>query len=206
MEGTFVRTSTRLYSTIGDNRNEPNVAKSVESAGHENKTTKKIDLEKIEDVDEDSEWDDDGDSRGSMVAENLVRTAQESTLGDLEDIVSLLTSSHCRDVVTIDVRRRSDHVDYMVIATCMAMRHIKSVSASLSLKFKERRRQGDRLTIEGEPDTKWMVVNMSDVQIHLMEEGLRKRYELEKLWTLGRDDDQLRAMGDNTTIMNDKGF
>ncbi|KNC71338.1 hypothetical protein SARC_16126, partial [Sphaeroforma arctica JP610] len=71
--------------------------------------------------------------------------------------------------------------------------------------FKGRRHKGSRVSLEGEPESKWMVVNMGDIQIHLMEENLRRRYELEKLWTLGRDDEQLRIMGDNTAIMKDPG-
>lgn len=36
---------------------------------------------------------------------------------------------------------------------------------SLSVQFKERRRKGERLAVEGDAESQWMIVDMSDIQV-----------------------------------------
>eukprot|EP00123_Amoebidium_parasiticum_P007043 comp17836_c0_seq1/m.17983 comp17836_c0_seq1/g.17983 ORF comp17836_c0_seq1/g.17983 comp17836_c0_seq1/m.17983 type:complete len:286 (-) comp17836_c0_seq1:184-1041(-) len=112
---------------------------------------------------------------------------------DVKAVWDLIRSENCSDLVAIDVRRRTNHTDYFVIATCRSARHAKAVATEIVRQFKGSRRKGLDLTVEGGGSDGWMVVNMSDIHVHLMELSARKTYELEKLWLLGNQDDQLKA-------------
>ena len=47
---------------------------------------------------------------------------------DIEDLVKVLESCRARDIVVIKIPDELDYAHYMVIVTCLSLRHIKAVA------------------------------------------------------------------------------
>ena len=86
-----------------------------------------------------------------------------------------------QDIVAIDVHGKSSITDCMVICTGTSTRHVMSIADHV---VQESRAAGMlSLAVEGEAAADWIVVDLGDVMVHVMQEESRRLYELEKLWS-----------------------
>ncbi len=71
--------------------------------------------------------------------------------------------------------------DCMIICTGTSNRHLTSVSDKL---IEACRKTGIiPLGVEGQGVSDWIVVDLGDAIVHIMQEDSRRMYELEKLWS-----------------------
>ncbi|MCS5707875.1 ribosome silencing factor [Candidatus Berkiella cookevillensis] len=95
------------------------------------------------------------------------------TLNDLSDLKAV-------NVRPIDVRKITPLADYMVIATGNSSRHVRSIAENLITHMKGRMVCPGG--IEGDKDDEWVLVDLGDVIVHIMQQRTRDFYNLEKLW------------------------
>ena len=109
-----------------------------------------------------------------MHSKELVMMAEDA-LGDLR----------ARDVRVLDVRRLTTITDYMIMASGTSDRHVKSMADRIV----ERAKQAGHppLGIEGHEHGEWVLVDLQDVVVHIMQPRVREFYKLENLWDLGGD-------------------
>ncbi|MBI5396660.1 MAG: ribosome silencing factor [Verrucomicrobia bacterium] len=84
------------------------------------------------------------------------------------------------DIVLLDLRGISSICDFFLVCTGTAEPHLKAVATSIETGLKElghRPRGRDGLS-----STNWMVLDYSDVLIHIFRRDTRSRYALEQLW------------------------
>ena len=85
-----------------------------------------------------------------------------------------------QDIIAIDVKGKSSITDCMVICTGTSSRHVMSIADHV---VQESRAAGLLpMGVEGENTGDWIVVDLGDVIVHVMQEESRRLYELEKLW------------------------
>jgi len=85
-----------------------------------------------------------------------------------------------RDIVTLNISKKADFADYMVICSGNSNRHVKSLA---QLVVSECRSNGvEPLGLEGNDVGEWSLVDLGDVVVHIMVDDTRDRYQLEKLW------------------------
>lgn len=97
-----------------------------------------------------------------------------SILNDLSDFKAV-------NVTPLDVRQITSITDYMVIASGNSSRHVRAIADNLIHKMKER--SFSPLSIEGDTEDEWVLVDFGDVVVHIMQPRTRDFYNLEKLWT-----------------------
>ena len=86
-----------------------------------------------------------------------------------------------QDIIAIDVKGKSSITDCMIICTGTSTRHVVSIADHV---VQESRAAGLLpLGVEGEATADWVVVDLGDVIVHVMQEESRRLYELEKLWS-----------------------
>jgi ribosome-associated protein len=104
-----------------------------------------------------------------MEAEQLRQIAEQA----LEEIKA-------RDVVTLDTRKFTALFDYMIVASADSARQTKALARNISEKIKEA--GGNVLGVEGEQSGEWVLVDLGDVIVHIMQPAIRDYYNLEQLW------------------------
>ncbi len=110
-----------------------------------------------------------------MHSEELLELAQTS----LEDLKA-------RDVRVFDVRKMTSVTDYFLLASGTSDRHVRSVSDRL---IQDMKQAGQRpLGVEGQDAGEWVLIDLNDVIVHVMQPRTREFYKLEDLWTLGTGD------------------
>ena len=98
----------------------------------------------------------------------------------VELVVSALDDVKGVNTVCLDVSKHSDVMDYLIISSGNSSRHVKSLAESVSKKAKE---AGNRpLGIEGADAGEWVLVDLGDVVVHVMQPAARDFYDLERLW------------------------
>jgi ribosome-associated protein len=94
-----------------------------------------------------------------------------------------LTDVKARDVRVIDVRHLTTVADYLVIATGTSDRHVKSLADHV---VEAAAGAGVRaLGVEGREGGEWVLVDLQDVVVHVMQPKARDFYKLEGLWDIG---------------------
>lgn len=114
-----------------------------------------------------------------MQTEELVKLAIDA----LEDFKA-------QDINVIDVRELNNVTDVMIVASGTSTRQVSSIARKVSERAKE---AGVRpFGVEGENTGDWVLVDLGDVVVHVMQPSVRDFYQLERLWSTppaGESDD-----------------
>lgn len=103
---------------------------------------------------------------------------QVETLRDF--IVAKADDLKARNIQILDVRNKSDIADFLIICSGNSKTHVRSIAEYIALEVK---RSGlAPLSMEGELDGEWVLVDFGDVIAHVMQDETRDFYQLEKLW------------------------
>lgn len=106
-----------------------------------------------------------------------------SALRDL--VVTSIEDMKGQELVLLDVSRLTDVTDTMLIASGRSDRQVRAIAEHVIEKAKA---AGVRpLGVEGLDRGEWVLVDLCDVVVHLMQPETREYYQLEKLWS-GLDD------------------
>ena len=85
-----------------------------------------------------------------------------------------------QDIIALDVQGKSSITDCMIICTGTSTRHVMSIANHV---VQESRAVGMELYgMKGQEASDWIVVDLGEVIVHVMQEESRRLYELEKLW------------------------
>lgn len=96
-------------------------------------------------------------------------------------VIDKLEDLKGQDIIAIDVSKTSSITDCMIICTGTSSRHVVSIADHV---VQSARQAGMMpLGVEGEGVGDWVVVDLDDVIVHVLQADSRQLYELEKLWS-----------------------
>ena len=97
-------------------------------------------------------------------------------------VTDALADMKALEIKVLDVRGLTDIADFMVIASGTSDRHVRSVAQRVVEKTKEAgfRPHG----VEGQQDSDWVLIDLSEMIVHVMLPRVREFYGLEKLWDM----------------------
>ncbi|MBT8125981.1 MAG: ribosome silencing factor [Gammaproteobacteria bacterium] len=103
----------------------------------------------------------------------LTEELKSLVIGALEDLKA-------ERIVALDVRDKTDVTDYIIVASGNSSRHVKAIANNVVVEAKKAGQTP--LGVEGETDGEWMLVDLADVVVHVMQPQVRQFYNLESLW------------------------
>jgi ribosome-associated protein len=107
--------------------------------------------------------------RKAAAAQDLVKVV-EHALDEMKAV----------NVRVLDVRKLTDIMETMIIASGASDRHVRSIADRV---VEEAKKAGHRpMGVEGERDGEWVLVDLQDVVVHIMLPRVREFYRLESLW------------------------
>lgn len=95
-------------------------------------------------------------------------------------VLAALDDLKGRDVVVLDVRASSSVTDCMVIASGTSSRQVVALARHLMDEMKQQ--DVAVLGVEGVDAGEWVLVDLGDLVVHIMQPQTREFYDLEKLW------------------------
>ncbi len=104
-------------------------------------------------------------------------TSEEKT----QAVVSALEDIKATDITVIDTSKLSSLFDRMIIASATSNRQAKALADNVVVKLKA---MGEEvLGREGEESGEWVLVDLGEVLVHIMQPATRAYYNLEELWS-----------------------
>lgn len=102
------------------------------------------------------------------------KALQEFVIDKIDDLKG-------QNIIAIDVQGKSSITDCMIICTGTSTRHVSSIADHV---VQESRSAGLKpSSVDTRTASDWVVVDLGDVIVHVMEAESRQLYELEKLWS-----------------------
>ncbi|HED34153.1 MAG TPA: ribosome silencing factor [Gammaproteobacteria bacterium] len=102
-------------------------------------------------------------------------------------ILTTLEDMKAENIVELDVKGKTSVTDLLIIASGTSSRHVKSMGSNVAA---EAKKTGAKpLGVEGEDDGEWVLVDLGDVVVHVMQPHIREFYDLEKLWSFDEHDE-----------------
>ena len=85
------------------------------------------------------------------------------------------------EVVALDLRKAASFADIFVICTGGSDRQVRSIADAIEEAVVKR---GERpLGIKGYDEGRWVLMDLADVIVHVFQQEVRRRYDLERLWS-----------------------
>lgn len=98
----------------------------------------------------------------------------------LEKILKVLDEKKAKDITTIDIAEKTILADYFVVASGTSSTHIKALADNIEYELKKEKIYPNK--IEGYQSNSWILLDYSEVIIHIFTEEERRNYNIEELW------------------------
>ena len=95
-------------------------------------------------------------------------------------IIDALEDVKAQDIVVFDTTHLTGVFDRVIIASANSNRQTRALANNVREKTKEN--GGEVLSTEGEDTGEWVLVDLGDVVVHLMQPAIRAYYNLEEIW------------------------
>ena len=103
----------------------------------------------------------------------------ETTL--CESLVEAFEDVKGQNIRTLDVSELTSITDYMVLVSGTSSRHVRALvdeAIDAAKKYGE-----PPLGVEGRESYEWVLLDVGDVIVHVMQKDARQFYDLERLWS-----------------------
>ena len=95
-------------------------------------------------------------------------------------VISALEEIKGTDIEVINTARLTPLFERIIIASGDSNRQVRSLARNVEDKVREA--GGHVISTEGEDSGEWVLVDLGDIVVHVMQPAIRSYYNLEELW------------------------
>jgi len=95
-------------------------------------------------------------------------------------VVDALEDVKAHDIKVFDTTKLTGLFDRVIIVSATSNRQSRALAASVRDKVREH--GGHVISVEGEDTGEWVLVDLGDIVVHIMQPAVRVYYNLEELW------------------------
>ncbi len=95
-------------------------------------------------------------------------------------VIDALEDVKAQDIKVFDTTHLTSLFDRIAVASGTSNRQTKALASSVRDKVKEA--GGEILSVEGEGTGEWVLVDLGDMIVHIMQPAIRAYYRLEEIW------------------------
>ena len=108
-----------------------------------------------------------------------------------DHLVQALEERKGQKIEALNVADLTTITDHMVIVTGTSNRHVKSLVDEV---IEAAKHYGEPpLGVEGRESNEWVLIDVGDVIVHVMQKDAREFYDLERLWSVAPVDNESRV-------------
>ncbi|KAL0849020.1 hypothetical protein ABMA28_013393 [Loxostege sticticalis] len=120
---------------------------------------------------------------------------------EIEDLVELLQRENSKDIFVANVPPELNYVEYICIVSGRSKRHVLALAEFVRRVYKKKCFKNDPIPrIEGKESNEWMALDLGNIALHIFSEKTREAYDLETLWSVGPEFDDLTNKKSSTDI------
>ena len=93
----------------------------------------------------------------------------------------MLQDRQAADILLLDVQEVTILADYFILCSGSSQRQIGALANTVSRDLKSE--VGPPLSVEGEADAEWILIDYGDVIVHIFSPAVRTQYDLEGFWS-----------------------
>jgi ribosome-associated protein len=102
-----------------------------------------------------------------------IQKLQRAVIDALEDIKA-------QDIQVFNTTHLTSLFDRVILASATSNRQTRALAASVANRGRSLQLTG--ITVEGEDTGEWVVVDLGDIVVHIMQPAIRQYYHLEEIW------------------------
>ncbi|WP_417069399.1 ribosome silencing factor [Niveibacterium terrae] len=103
-------------------------------------------------------------------------------------VIDALEDIKAKDIEVMDTTGLTSLFDRVIIASADSNRQTRALARNVQDKVREA--GGSVISTEGEESGEWVLVDLGDIVVHLMQPAIRNYYRLEEIWTHSPDRSQ----------------
>lgn len=96
-------------------------------------------------------------------------------------VVAALEEIKGEDIEVINTSKLTPLFDRVIVASAQSNRQTRALARNVSERVRDA--GGTVLSMEGEDTGEWVLVDLGDIVVHVMQPAVRSHYNLEELWT-----------------------
>jgi ribosome-associated protein len=132
----------------------------------------------------------------------MTSTAESARLQKLQRVVvDALEDVKGQDIKVYNTVGLSDMFDRVVLASGTSNRQTRALASHVAEKVKAA--GGKVVSVEGTDSGEWVLVDLGDIVVHIMQPAIRAYYELEEMW--GRKPVRIRLAGGRAALRRARG-
>jgi len=104
---------------------------------------------------------------------------ESDIVGFARECVKILEEKKSENVLLLDLRKVNSYLDYFVISTGNSLIHCRSLAKEVKKLFAK---NGLKERNKSSLDSGWIILDYSEIIVHIFIQEMRDYYSLERLW------------------------
>jgi len=115
------------------------------------------------------------------IFEGGITISQSDLLRLAHGVIDAIADKKGEDIILMDIREHTLFADYFVICSGASERQLKAIVEGVS-EVARKQFQVHAHHVEGDPESGWILLDYTDIIIHVFSAERRRFYNLESLW------------------------